>query len=227
MIEKKMRNIILRPLKISDSDFMLELVNNPEVTKYLPALIHNKQMMLSWIKSLDDSSHEYIIQLEKSSTDIGECSLIPIPEEFKEYILKHHKERKKRHLLSKCTDHVKIKNEPRFDHRFEAQIFRNGNVIYKNNLIYPGFMCISIPRDDAAFIINPIMEQLFCYDEENHGSPMIDAYHWEIEFYTKKGLSHKTEGWPGENAWRKQEFAMILKFAERYIAQSLGSEFLE
>lgn len=152
---------------------------------------------------------------------------IPIPEEFKEYILKHHKERKKRHLLSKCTDHVKIKNEPRFDHRFEAQIFRNGNVIYKNNLIYPGFMCISIPRDDAAFIINPIMEQLFCYDEENHGSPMIDAYHWEIEFYTKKGLSHKTEGWPGENAWRKQEFAMILKFAERYIAQSLGSEFLE
>ena len=69
-----MSNIILRPLEMIDSDFMLELVNDPEVTKYLPGLIHNRQMMLSWIKSLDDSSHEYIIQLEKSGTDIGECS---------------------------------------------------------------------------------------------------------------------------------------------------------
>ena len=73
--EVQMSNIILRPLKMSDSDFLLELVNNPEVTKYLPGLIHNKQMLLSWIKSLDDSSHEYIIQLEKSGTDIGECSI--------------------------------------------------------------------------------------------------------------------------------------------------------
>lgn len=150
---------------------------------------------------------------------------IPIPEEFREYIFKHHEERKKRHLLFKCTDHVKIKNEPRFDRRFEIQIFRNGNVIYKNHLNAPGFMCISIPSDDAAFVINPVMEQLFCYDEENHGSPMIDAYHWEMEFYTKKGLSHKTEGWPGENEWRRQEFARILQFAERCIHQSLGSEF--
>lgn len=75
MMEEKMSNIILRPLEMIDSDFMLELVNDPEVTKYLPGLIHNRQMMLSWIKSLDDSSHEYIIQLEKSGTDIGECSL--------------------------------------------------------------------------------------------------------------------------------------------------------
>ena len=150
-----------------------------------------------------------------------------IPQKFREYILKHHKERKKRHLLFKCTDHVKIKHEPGFDGWYEAQIFRSGNVIYKNHINSPGFMCISILPDDAAYIINPVMEQLFCYDEDNHGSPMIDAYHWEIEFYTKKGLSHKTEGWPGENTWRRQEFAMILKFAERYIYQSLGSEFLE
>lgn len=75
MMEEKMSNIILRPLEMIDSDFMLELVNDPEVTKYLPGLIHNRQMMLSWIKSLDDSSHEYIIQLEKSGTDIGECSI--------------------------------------------------------------------------------------------------------------------------------------------------------
>jgi len=77
-----MSNIILRTLKISDSEFMLDLVNNPEVTKYLPCLIQNKQVMLSWIKSLDDSSHEYIIQLEKSGTDIGECSLNRVGEGF-------------------------------------------------------------------------------------------------------------------------------------------------
>ena len=160
------------------------------------------------------------------SADIRKYN-IPIPEEFREYILKHHKDRKKRHLLFKCTDHVKIKNEPRIDRRYEVQIFRNGNVIYKNHLNYPGFMCISIPTEDAAFIINPVMEQLFCCDEDNHGSPMIDGYHWEIEFYTKKGLSQKIEGWPGENEWRRQEFRMILKFAEQYIHQCLGTEFLE
>ena len=122
---------------------------------------------------------------------------------------------------------MRIKNESRLGGWFEVQIFRSGNVIYKNHINYPGFMCISVSPDKAAYIINPIMGQLFCYDEDNHGKPMIDAYHWEIEFYTKKGLSHKTEGWPGENAWRRHEFAMILKFAERYISQSLGSEFLE
>lgn len=82
MMEEKMSNIILRPLEMIDSDFMLELVNDPEVTKYLPGLIRNRQMMLSWIKSLDDSSHEYIIQLEKSGTDIGECSLSRVGEGF-------------------------------------------------------------------------------------------------------------------------------------------------
>lgn len=152
---------------------------------------------------------------------------IPIPPAFREYILSHYKERKNRHLLFRCTDHVKIKNEPRYDRRFEAQIFRSGNVIYKNHINYPGFTRILISSDDAGYIINPIMEQLFCYDENDHGSPMIDNYHWKIEFYTKKGLSHKTEGWPGENTWRRQEFAMILKFAERYISQSLGSEYME
>ena len=38
MMEEKMSNIILRPLEMIDSDFMLELVNDPEVTKYLDDL---------------------------------------------------------------------------------------------------------------------------------------------------------------------------------------------
>ena len=79
---EKKSNIYLRPLKTDDTDFMLELVNNPDVTKYLPGLIHNRQMMMIWINSLDDSSHEYILQLVKSGTDIGECSITRCGEDW-------------------------------------------------------------------------------------------------------------------------------------------------
>ena len=75
-MEEKMSNIILRPLEMIDSDFMLELVNDPEVTKYLPGLIHNRQMMLSWIKSLDDSSHEYIINSRNLVRILANAALI-------------------------------------------------------------------------------------------------------------------------------------------------------
>ena len=70
-----MNRIILRPVKINDFDFMLKLVNDSQVKKYLPGLILDEKMLTRWIGSLDDSSNEYIIQLADSDVEIGECSL--------------------------------------------------------------------------------------------------------------------------------------------------------
>ncbi len=83
-----------------------------------------------------------------------------------------------------------------------------------------------IKPDDARYTIDPVMSQLFCYDEPEYGQPVIDGYHWEIEFHSKKGLLETFEGWPGENNWRRDQFIGIVRFAERYIPQNLGGELM-
>lgn len=73
--EKKMNRILLRPVKNNDFDFMMKLVNDKQVKKYLPGLILDEKMLARWFRSLDDSSNEYIILLAESDLKIGECSL--------------------------------------------------------------------------------------------------------------------------------------------------------
>ena len=65
--------ITLRIISSDDVDFMMRLVLDSEVTKYLPAMISNRHMMEGWICNLGDTDHEYIVVLD--GTDIGECSL--------------------------------------------------------------------------------------------------------------------------------------------------------
>ena len=66
-------SIKLRPITAEDTDFMVRLVSEPALTRYLPGMITNHSMMESWIRSLRDSDHEYIVQHD--GTEIGECSL--------------------------------------------------------------------------------------------------------------------------------------------------------
>ena len=80
-----------------------------------------------------------------------------------------------------------------------------------------------IKADDAEYIIDPIMTELFCYDTDEHGAVIIDGYHWEILFYRKDELIDRIEGWPNEDMWRYRRFKEIVEFAERYIPKDLGS----
>ena len=84
-----------------------------------------------------------------------------------------------------------------------------------------------IRANDAEYIIDEIMTELLCYDEEDHGKPCIDGYNWEIQFFTKKDLAKAIEGWPGENAWRRDEFRMIIEFVERFIPNDLGAKYAQ
>ena len=56
--------IQLRPLRIDDTDFMVALASNPGATRYLPALITDRQMMESWISDLESTDHEFIVLLD-------------------------------------------------------------------------------------------------------------------------------------------------------------------
>ena len=69
----KEERISLRPIVAADGDFMVKLVNDPEIVRYIPGLITNGDMMQSWTKSLGASDHEFIVELDGIS--IGECSL--------------------------------------------------------------------------------------------------------------------------------------------------------
>ena len=54
---------------------MLRLVGDPKVTRFIPGLIQNREMLLSWIQSLRPTDHEYIIAIEETGVEIGECRL--------------------------------------------------------------------------------------------------------------------------------------------------------
>ena len=68
-------NIVLSPLAPDDIDFMLQLVTDPDVTKYIPGLMQDRSMLEVWLNSLQASDHEYVICLSDSKEKIGECSL--------------------------------------------------------------------------------------------------------------------------------------------------------
>ena len=151
---------------------------------------------------------------------------IPVPKEFRNYILEHYHERKRSHLELRLTDHIVVRNY-HLGCIYEIRVFKNGEIVYTNNRdgIIPDIFYLE--KNDARYIIDPIMSELYCYDEDEHGHSMIDGYHWEIEFYSKKGLMKKIEGRPGESDWRKNEAKGIIKFIERMTQREMGSEYMD
>lgn len=68
-------NVKLREITEDDADFMMQLVGDPKVTRFLPGMIQDREMLISWIQSLRLTDHEYIITIEETGEEIGECSL--------------------------------------------------------------------------------------------------------------------------------------------------------
>ena len=66
-------NISLREINDQDIDALMELTGNPDVIKYLPGMIQDRQYAEKWIAGLTSDDHEYMIL--HGDTIIGECSL--------------------------------------------------------------------------------------------------------------------------------------------------------
>lgn len=65
--------ITLRIITDRDIDTLMELTGNPEVIKYLPEMIQDREFAKKWIAGLTPDDHEYMILL--GDAVIGECSL--------------------------------------------------------------------------------------------------------------------------------------------------------
>ena len=65
--------MILRPFTPDDIDELLRIAGNPEVTRYTPNLIRDRETLVSWMKGMPATDHEYMILQEGQV--IGECSL--------------------------------------------------------------------------------------------------------------------------------------------------------
>ena len=68
------KKIRLRIVEKDDYDFMMRLVNDPEVTRYIRGMITNPEMLWAWIQATNEHDHEYIVEL-MDGTPIGECSI--------------------------------------------------------------------------------------------------------------------------------------------------------
>lgn len=152
---------------------------------------------------------------------------IPVPAEFREHILKNYDERIAKHKLLAEVDKVEIYNNPYLGYRYYVKICRNGQVFYRNNTDCKDDALIIIKPDDAAYIIDPIMTELFCYDSDNHGKMYIDSYHWKLSFYKDDDMVKTIEGETDEDPWRFNKIKEIIEFAERFIPKDLGYKYME
>ena len=151
---------------------------------------------------------------------------IPVPEIFRNHILENFDQRMKRHALLNLIDRVEIHNNPHLDYMWSASIEKSGMIRYQNNTDCQDGVFLTINSEDADWIVHPIMEELFCYDADDHGEAIFDGYHWEILFFRKDELMDKIEGWPHEDKWRYRRFKDIVEFTERYIKNDLGSGYM-
>lgn len=151
---------------------------------------------------------------------------IPVPKDFREHILRNYSARKKRHMQLQIVNRIIIQNNPYLGYKFTCEIDKKGIVKYRNNMDCPDGIVTNILPEDAEYIINPIMTDLFCYDSDDHGAPIIDGHHWKITFYRYNKVMEEKEGWEGEDEWRYDKFKRVVEFIERYIPKSLGSEYM-
>ena len=68
-----MTDIKLCEITLDDTYFMIRLVNDPEVKRYIPGMIADDEMMKAWISNLGESEHEFIV--EADGVPVGECNL--------------------------------------------------------------------------------------------------------------------------------------------------------
>lgn len=68
-------DVWLREITADDADFMMQLISDPKVTRFIPGMIQDREMLISWIQSLRTADHEYIVEIEGTDELIGECSL--------------------------------------------------------------------------------------------------------------------------------------------------------
>ena len=56
-----MKKVLLRKLTVNDVDDLLLIARNPDVTRYIPGMIQDRETFMSWINGLRDSDHEYMV----------------------------------------------------------------------------------------------------------------------------------------------------------------------
>lgn len=152
---------------------------------------------------------------------------IPIPSEFRKYILENYVERRKAHALLRLVDRVEIENNPYLGYVYHIIIHKNGMIEYWNNLDKKEKVFTKINFKETEYMIEPILTELFCYDTNGKGVAVIDGYHWEVNFYKKIKHLKTIEGWPNEDSWRYDKIKSVLKFIERYVPYDLGTKYME
>ena len=151
---------------------------------------------------------------------------IPVPSGFRNHILNNYENRMNKHKQLEEADSMEIINNPYLGYKYRVHIYKTGIVKYQNIENYKDGVVFRIDKKDAAYIIDPITTEFFCYDSENHGEPMIDGYHWEINYYKGDVLICKVEGRPGEDIWRYKKIKETIQLAERYVKKDLGYKYM-
>ncbi len=150
---------------------------------------------------------------------------IPVPEEFRTHILDNFYSRMKRHMMLQLVDSVQIISAPYLDYFYDARIYRTGLAKYKNNTLDDETL-LTVDSKKVQRFIDEGLNDLFCYDLDNHGKAMVDGYHWQIIFYQKDKVISVIEGWPSEDSWRYNEISSVISWVEKITLKDMGSNYM-
>lgn len=150
---------------------------------------------------------------------------IPVPEEFRTHILNNFYSMMKKHMMLQLIDSVQIISNPYLDYHFDVRIYRNGLAQYQRNNA-DGVEIISVDSKRVERFIDEGLQDLFCYDVDDHGQAVIDGYHWKLIFYRKEEVVSEVEGWPNEDSWRYNEISSIISWVESIIQKDMGSNYM-
>lgn len=145
---------------------------------------------------------------------------IPVPEPFRSHLLANYEERMGKHDLLTQVDCAELFNAPDPAHAYRVRIYRNGIIKYQDEKPF------SIKPENARYMIDPIMADLFCYMDKPQGTPKATGCYWRLTFYRRNEAVKVVEGWPGETYKRFNRFKGLVKFIERYIPRELGHRFM-
>lgn len=140
--------------------------------------------------------------------------------------VKLNKNRRNRMLAFNLIRKICVDVYPLSDMHYHIEVSENGDIKYS----LPEDESVKAYNDKSLSFDSSIKEKvraLFLYDTEYRGNPTHSGFYWKLSFYNNKGLYYETEGWPGEEQWRRDTFSELLREMERILNRNFGYQYLK
>lgn len=145
---------------------------------------------------------------------------IPVPEPFRSHVLSNYDACMACFEAYCRVDNAEILCQPKPGQDYRVRIYKNGAIRYQDEPLF------SIKPDDAHYMIDPILKNLFYFTSEEDHTDIPEAARWQLTFFQNNEPVKRVGGTSVGDRFSYCELTSMLKFMERYIPRDLGARHL-